>query len=289
MLHKVRNLKNYNEVLNQVIEEIENHLTEEIDYKEIAKIAGITDYALQRIFSFIVGDMTLAEYVRKRRLSCAMQELTKGEKVIDVALKYQYDSPISFTRAFKKMYDIAPSKVKQIPNSLKVFPKLTFDNIAVPSKKLEYRIVPLEEQIFYGKSTKLIEITNSKAVSELWRQVCEDGTLDYIRATSTSFYYGASIYSNTEEMQIGKEKDKIYYYILGKEKRQDFLKVVIPKATWALFKVKSEKQKDILDMINQIFLEWLPNSEYEYVFPYYHIEIYYNNWCEYGIPVKKKR
>lgn len=63
---------------------------------------------------------------------------------------------------------------------------------------------------------------------------------------------------------------------------------MIPKATWALFKVNSEKQKDILDMINQIFLEWLPNSEYEYVFPYYNIEIYYNNWCEYGIPVKKK-
>lgn len=168
MLHKVRNLKNYNEVLNQVIEEIEKHLTEEIDYKEIAKVAGVTDYALQRIFSFIVGDMTLTEYVRKRRLSEAAKDIENGEKVIDVALKYQYDSPISFTRAFKKMYDIAPSKVKQIPNSLKVFPKLTFDNIAVPPKKLEYRIVPLEQQTFYGKSTKLIETTNSKAIAELW-------------------------------------------------------------------------------------------------------------------------
>lgn len=289
MLHKVRNLKNYNEVLNQIIEDIENHLTEEINYKQIAKIVGITDYALQRIFSFIVGDMTLAEYVRKRRLSCAMQELAKGEKVIDVALKYQYDSPISFTRAFKKMYNIAPSKVKQMTNSLKVFPKVTFDNTADSSQKLEYRIVPLEEQTFYGKSTKLIKTTDSKAVAELWRQVCKDGTLDYIKRTSTSFYYGASIYTNIEGMKTGQKEDKMHYYILGKEKRQDFSKVVIPKATWALFKVKSEKQKDILDMINQIFLQWLPNSEYEYVYPYYNIEIYYNNWCEYGIPVKKKQ
>lgn len=287
MLHKVRSLKNYNEILNQVIEEIENHLTEEINYKQIAKIAGITDYALQRIFSFLVGDMTLTEYVRKRRLSCAMQDLAKGEKVIDVALKYQYDSPISFTRAFKKMYGIAPSKVKQTSNSLKTFPKLTFDNIKVPSQKLEYRIVPLEQQTFYGKSTKLIKTTDSRTIAALWDKVCEDGTLDYIKRTSTSFYYGASIYTNIEEMKMGQEEDKMYYYILGKEKRQDFSKIVIPKATWALFKVNSGKQKDILHMINQIFLEWLPNSEYEYVYPYYNIEIYYNGWCEYGIPVKK--
>lgn len=138
------------------------------------------------------------------------------------------------------------------------------------------------------KAQNLLKQPIQKQLLNYGHGVHQDGTLDYIKRTSTSFYYGASIYTNIEEMQMGQEEDKMHYYILGKEKRQDFSKVVIPKATWALFKVNSEKQKDILDMINQIFLEWLPNSEYEYVFPYYNIEIYYNNWCEYGIPVKKK-
>ncbi len=94
--------------LNKVIDTIEKQLTSEINYDELAKIVGISSYSLQRTFSFLTG-MTLTEYIRKRRLSKSAEEIKETkEKIIDIALKYQYDSPVSFSNAFKKMHGISP-------------------------------------------------------------------------------------------------------------------------------------------------------------------------------------
>lgn len=138
-------MNDYYTSLNKVIEEIEKKLTNKIDYKKLAKIIGTSDYTLQRVFCFLTG-ITLIEYIRKRRLSNAAEDLQKGEeKVIDIALKYQYDSPISFTRAFQKMHNIAPSKVKESKVSIKAFPKIEFKQTEDYTKELEYRIVNLDE------------------------------------------------------------------------------------------------------------------------------------------------
>lgn len=95
---------NYYDSLNKLIETIEKNLEAPIDYNELAKIIGTSAYAMQRIFVFLTG-ITLTEYIRKRRLSKAAEELKRTDsKIIDIAIKYQYDSPISFTNAFKKMY-----------------------------------------------------------------------------------------------------------------------------------------------------------------------------------------
>lgn len=88
------------EYLNQMVKYIEENLTRNIEYKKLAKIVGVSEYNLQRIFVFLTN-MSLAEYIRKRRLSKAFEELkTTDIKIIDLAVKYKYDSAISFTRAF---------------------------------------------------------------------------------------------------------------------------------------------------------------------------------------------
>ena len=103
----------YYENLNKVIDEIENNLTEKIDYKNLAKIVGTSSYTLQRIFVFLTG-ITLTEYIKKRRLSKAAEEIISTDiKIIDVALKYQYDSPISFSNSFKKMHGISPQNLRK--------------------------------------------------------------------------------------------------------------------------------------------------------------------------------
>ena len=86
--------------LNQAVSYIEEHLTEEIDYEELAKIACCSTYHFQRMFSYI-ADVTLSEYIRRRRMSMAAAELSTGkEKIVDIALKYGYHSPTAFNRAF---------------------------------------------------------------------------------------------------------------------------------------------------------------------------------------------
>ena len=122
--------------LNKVIEYIENHLQEQIEYKELSKMIGVNEYTFQRIFS-LLSNVTVTEYIRNRRLSEAGQELyLKDKKVIDIAIKYGYNNPTAFSRAFEKFHGIKPSEVKNNLERLQLYAKIHFKEITdVPSKK----------------------------------------------------------------------------------------------------------------------------------------------------------
>lgn len=119
-------MENIEEKLNMVIDYIEKHLTEDIDQAQIAKIACCSYYDVGRIFSLIAG-ISISDYIRKRRLTLAGAELKyDGEKVIDVALKYRYDSPISFARAFQAFHGFNPSFSSKSSAILNKFPRLIY-------------------------------------------------------------------------------------------------------------------------------------------------------------------
>ncbi len=119
-------MENIAEKLNLVIEYIESHLTNEIDQDKIAKIACCSYYDVGRIFSLIAG-INISDYIRKRRLTMAGVELKyNGARVIDVALKYGYDSPISFARAFQAFHGFNPSLASKSDTILNMFPRLIY-------------------------------------------------------------------------------------------------------------------------------------------------------------------
>lgn len=98
--------------IQRAIDYIENHLDESIDYVEVAKCAYSSSYHFQRVFGLLCG-MTVGEYIRCRRLSRAVGDLLAGEKVLDVAVKYGYESSESFSRAFCRFHGCLPSQVKR--------------------------------------------------------------------------------------------------------------------------------------------------------------------------------
>ncbi len=101
------------ERLNKAVNYIEENITETIDMEEVSKIAYCSSYHFQRIFAYI-ADIPLSEYIRRRRMSLAAVDLQSGtEKVIDISLKYGYDSPTAFNRAFKSVHGIAPSQARE--------------------------------------------------------------------------------------------------------------------------------------------------------------------------------
>ena len=111
--------------MQKAIDYIEENLTEEIDYEKVAAKSFSSSYHFQRVFSILCG-YTLGEYIRLRRLTLAGAELTKGkEKVIDIALKYGYDSPDSFAKAFQKFHGITPSQARADGSKLKSFSRLS--------------------------------------------------------------------------------------------------------------------------------------------------------------------
>ena len=119
-------MKSVTERLNDVIDYIESHLTDKIEPEAIARVACCSYYDVGRMFSLVAG-LSITDYIRNRRLALAGEELkVKGTRVIDVALKYQYDSPVSFSRAFQKFHGFSPSLAYKDCAILQPFPRLVY-------------------------------------------------------------------------------------------------------------------------------------------------------------------
>lgn len=113
--------------LSQAIRYIESHLTEEISIQDVANQAYSSSSHFQMIFHLVVG-ITIGEYIRNRRLTCAAYDLLqKDTKIMDVAIRYQYDTQESFSKAFTRFHGISPSKVKKERSKLKMFRPLNIN------------------------------------------------------------------------------------------------------------------------------------------------------------------
>lgn len=136
--------------IQNAINYIEDHLTEEIDYEAVARESFSSSYHFQRVFSILSG-YTLGEYIRSRRLSLAGTELATGkDKVIDIAAKYGYESPDAFAKAFQKFHGITPSQARSSGAVLKNFSRLSFKITLEGGSVMDYKIVEMEELVLTG-------------------------------------------------------------------------------------------------------------------------------------------
>lgn len=137
------------DLMNQMIDYIEENLTNHIEYKKLARIVGVSEYSLKRIFQFLTG-MSLFEYIRKRRLSKAYWELKNTDiKIIDLAMKYDYDSAVSFSRSFKNLFDITPSALRKSDISYKLFSVIRFQKEDRVYDEFSYEIKEIESKEIY--------------------------------------------------------------------------------------------------------------------------------------------
>ena len=169
-------MMNVLESMNSTIEYIEKHLLEELHMPEIAKATGNIESDLQRTFYALTG-ISIVEYIRRRRLSLAGYELQKGEQsILNVALKYGYTSPDSFTRAFKQMHGITPSAVKKGGCILKSYGRITFILTIKGVNAMNYKIVKKEEMHIIGFK-KWFSTENDSQMTEIpkmWDSVTEE-------------------------------------------------------------------------------------------------------------------
>ena len=137
--------------MNSVLEYIEDNLDGEISDDRIAILSANSKGMFQRIFTMIT-DMTLSEYIRKRRLTRATADIQNtDEKIIDIAIKYGYNSPDAFTTAFKSFHGITPSAAKTHNIDLQSFRRITFNpNLTITGgNNMQYRTIGLDETIYF--------------------------------------------------------------------------------------------------------------------------------------------
>ena len=249
------------ERLNDAVGYIEEHLTEEIDYERLGKIACCSSYHFQRMFTYMAG-VPLSEYIRRRRMSLAAVDLqSTGIKIIDVAGKYGYNSPTAFNRAFQSVHGIAPSAVKNEGVSVKSFPPVSFKIIVKGVEEMNYRIETKDAFRIVGVSVPLekdIE-KNFAVIPRKWQETAVNGTLQKLTGlmdTQPMGVLGVSTCNDTEPWRY-------YIAVSSSQTDKDLEEYTVPAATWAVFPGTGTNQS-IQDLERRIVTEWLPTSGYEY-------------------------
>ena len=291
--------------MQKAIDYIEANLTEEIDYEKVAAQSFSSSYHFQRVFSILCG-YTLGEYIRLRRLSLAGTELATGkEKVIDIALKYGYDSPDSFSKAFQKFHGITPSQARADGNMLKSFSRLSIKISLEGGSVMNYRIEEKDEIILTGYKRRFSGIPGERMEQEKEMYITTRPLQYILQGLSGNFAETIDIITNIDDdgydfyiaSQLNEYNLNHLDVVLGKDFSDYYENITIPKCTYAVFETEKCQFPTVVspDLRRKIASEWLPNSEYQLsqapefvVTHWYRDERRKQRYRELWIPIKKK-
>lgn len=251
--------------INNAIEYMENHLTDDITLGDIAESVYISAFHFQRAFSMMTG-ISPAEYLRNRRLSQAGAELANGnERVIDIAMKYGYESSESFTKAFSRFHGFSPMQVRKgsplkYMNRYKI--RITIDGGSI----MEYKIEKWEAMDLLVHTKNFHAETSENEIPAFWDEYYSNE--EYRRIPG---YLGICAQKETESA--------MFQYGIGCKASdvdgipEGFEIIHIPEYSWAVFRCVGPSSEAIQAMWDKIYNEWLPITEYELI-PEYYIENY---------------
>lgn len=278
------------ERLNSAISYIELNLLDEINLDFAAQIACVTKDSFTRFFSYMTG-MTLNEYIRRRRLTLAAYELQNSNvKVIDVAVKYGWNSADAFTKAFTRQHEITPIQARDSSKTIRIYPPASFYIMIKGAREMNFRIIELNETEVYGIS-KQFDGQGYKTREELrhimWSEECN--------------FVPAEICDGYDGIWYGVGQDGKYTIAreIENTKKDGLEKHIIPSGTYAAFKTEcgGVAWEELPKLFELIFDSWLPNSDYKQSGNMM-IEVYHlwtdneirrkNRYYEVWIPVKKQ-
>ncbi len=254
--------------LNQVVEYIEEHLTEKLTLEEIATYAGVSDYHFRKIFYYLSG-LTLSEYIKNRKLSEANKDLLNNERVTDVAFKYGYESLDGFTRAFKAWSGFLPSQVFKTGVS-KSFPKLSFYIDVKGGESMEYKLVEMPAFKFAGVSKRVpmqFEGENH-AIVELAQSITQEQreAMHELKNLEPCEIVNVSYEHTHDFIEEKGELTHLIGVLTTEEEVSEQLDVMeAPAYTWAVFPNEGPFPETLQETYAKTYSEWLPVSDYEVI------------------------
>lgn len=281
------------ESIGNAINYIENNITEKLTIEDISKQAFVSPFYFQKGFSMLCG-FTVGEYIRQRRLTLAGSELVSTDgKIIDIALKYGYDSPDSFTKAFLRFHGVTPTAVRKGGAMIKSFAPLKIKFSLEGGFIMDYKIIEKEAFTVMGASRMFRYDTLKTEIPKFWAEHYQTGKGEIVCGM-----YGICV----DESQGSDEFEYLIAddYNPSMEVSDGFVTKTIPKHSWAVFACKGAMPKALQDVNQKIFSEWLPNCKDYEIAAGYNIELYTNiadypkgnqdenYYSEIWIPVRRK-
>lgn len=281
------------EAISKAIKYIEEHITEDITMYDVAGYVNVSPFYFHKGFSILCG-YSIAEYIRNRRMALAGEELIGGDiTVTELAMKYGYDSPDSFTKAFSRFHGNTPLTVRKDKTMLKAFSPLKITISLKGGCIMDYRIVKKESFIVMGAMKKFTYENAQADIPAFWQEHYKKGNGKYVCGM-----YGICF--------DGEMKDSDFDYMIADvynpcvDIPEGFVTRTVPAFTWAVFPIKGSMPDALQDVNKKIFSEWLPALvDYE-IAAGYSVEMYddpakfpkgtldENYYSEIWVPVKKK-
>lgn len=267
---------NYSQVLQAALNYIDDHITEEISAVMIAEKAGYSLHHFSRVFTGNIG-ISVMSYVTWRKLQYALYELSQGKKVIDVAMKYGFETHGGFTRAFVHWFGFPPSLCRL---RLKPYPPVRMNVDMLKNKfyggnAMSPHIIELTpfSVVGYPSRHRQVNMKNTADAPTFWNTI----NLDF--STELTVLYDTFPKSKHCEISMCYDVDENigeFTYMLGRgidnpedlaNIRPDMTRVDIAGGLYAIFSTPPVADSYIQaaqETWNDIFLHWLPQSEFEF-------------------------
>lgn len=265
---------NWIDAMMNSINYMEDHIFEDMTILDIARAANASPFYYQRMF-MVLTDMSVQTYVRNRRLTLAAMELMASEmKVIDIALKYGYESAEAFSRAFKKVHGSSPIEVKNKQKSIQAFMKLTIQISLKGDVPMKYRLEEVPGFSFYGMTREFstVDGSNFKEIPLFWNEVMANGSFEAMISKSNSKKCLGVC------MPMDYNKDVVFDYIIGgftDEAIEGYDFHTVESAEWAIFEIHGPISESLQSTWKQIFSEWFPQTGFKHAdLP--EIEVYFD-------------
>lgn len=255
------------ESLQKAINYMEERILEDLSMESIAKQANTSEFHFQRTFA-ILTDVSVGEYLRRRRLSLAAQELSNTDhKIIDLAYKYGYDTPEAFSKAFRRQHGITPSEARKNIGKLNCYNRLVIQVNLKGAEPMRYKIVERDSFQVAGikREFSLKNEENLKGIPKMWDEVNGDGTVGKLAELNNGEIKG--ILGVCVDKRLTQSEQSIDYWVATEhigDATEDFLTLEIPASKWGVFEVHGPMPGAMPKVWKQIFSEWFPSNQYEH-------------------------
>lgn len=260
--------------INSIVTYIEDNLDGEISNERIAQLAGCSIYNFQRMFSYI-ANRPLADYIRSRRLTKAALELLSGsDRILDVALKYGYESHDAFTRAFQRFHGVLPSKLRTETVKLKSCPPITFHFTIQGGTEMNYQLEQWPAFTVTGWKHPVKSDEAFQVVPALWDKAQQDGTIGSLIGlwkladNRPSGLLGLAVGGNWGSAELVDYYMGVTTYVDAPDSKRidtpvNMTSVEVPAATWIIVEAEGSLPDSVQNVYKEFYGQWLPNSGYQ--------------------------
>lgn len=251
-------------ILNRIVEDVEDNLTDDIDIADLARSLGTTEYHLRRMFSSLAG-MPLSEYIRRRRMSVAAADVVDGGELLAIAVRYGYGSTEAFGRAFRAVHGASPGDVRRNGGPLRTQPQLRFRLTVEGNSPMDTRIAELPDLRLVGHATR-VPLIHEGVNPHIQAHIASLPADEHLRLKELSSAEPAGLLQVSADVDPDYTEGSELTYLHGVAVREDTTVpedldlIEVPAGSWAVFRTSGPYPAALQSTWAATAADWFPSN-----------------------------